>query len=74
MESGEGKRVVAAAHALKGMLSNLAATQAAAAAAQLEQLGRSGEVSGFQEALALVETNAARLLPQLEAYMAEANK
>ena len=74
VESGEGKCVVAAAHALKGMLSNLAATQAAAAAAKLEQLGRNGEVSQFQEAFALVETNALRLLPKLEAYIAEVHK
>ncbi len=74
VESGEGKRVAAAAHALKGMLSNLAATQAAAAAAKLEQLGRNGEVSQFQEAFAFVETNASKLLPQLEAYIAEVHK
>jgi len=37
-------------------------------------LGRNGEVSQFQEAFALVETNASRLLPQLEAYMAEVHK
>jgi HPt (histidine-containing phosphotransfer) domain-containing protein len=71
VESGDGKLVAVAAHTLKGMLLNLAAGQAAAAVGRLEQLGRSGETSGFQDALAAFEREATSLLPQLDACMAE---
>jgi HPt (histidine-containing phosphotransfer) domain-containing protein len=69
--SGDGKLVAAAAHTLKGMLLNLAAAPAAAAVARLEQAGRNGEKSGFQDALAAFERDASSLLPQLDACMAE---
>jgi HPt (histidine-containing phosphotransfer) domain-containing protein len=71
VDSGDGKLVAVAAHALKGMLLNMAAGQAADAVSRLEQMGRSGEVSKFQEALAAFERNATRLLPHLDACMAE---
>jgi HPt (histidine-containing phosphotransfer) domain-containing protein len=71
VESGDGKLVAVAAHTLKGMLLNLAAGQAATAAGRLEQLGRSGETSGFQDAFAAFEKDAMRLLLQLDACMAE---
>ena len=71
VESGDGKLVTVAAHTLKGMLLNLAASQAAAAVGRLEQLGRSGETLGFQDALAAFERDATSLLPQLDACMAE---
>jgi len=69
--SGDGKLVAAAAHTLKGMLLNLAASRAAASAGLLEQLGRNGEKSGFQDALVAFERDASSLLPQLDACMAE---
>ena len=69
--SGDGERVTAAAHTMKGMLLNLAASQSAASAERLEQLGRIGEKSGFQEALAAFERDTTRLLPHLDACMAE---
>jgi len=53
------------------MLANLAASQSAASAERLEQLGRSGEKSDFRDALAAFEKDAARLLPHLDACMAE---
>lgn len=68
------RRVATVAHNLMGMLSNLAATQAAATAARLEQMGRMEEVSGFQEAFTAFENDAKKLLPQLDACMAEACK
>jgi HPt (histidine-containing phosphotransfer) domain-containing protein len=71
VDAGDGKLVAVAAHALKGMLLNLAAGQAAAAVGRLEQLGRSGETAGFQDALAAFERDATSLLPQLDACMAE---
>jgi HPt (histidine-containing phosphotransfer) domain-containing protein len=71
VDSGDGKLVAVAAHGLKGMLLNLAAGQAAAAVGRLEQMGRSGEVSGFHEAFIAFERDALMLLPQLDACMAE---
>ena len=71
VEAKDGKRVAGVAHTMKGMLSNLAATQAADAAARLEQMGRQDEASGFPEALAAFERDAMKLLPQLETCMAE---
>jgi CheY-like chemotaxis protein len=71
VESGNGVHVAAAAHALKGMLLNLAANRAATAVGRLEQLGRSGEASEFQDAFTAFERDATSLLPQLEACVAE---
>jgi PAS domain S-box-containing protein len=71
VESGNGERVAASAHTLKGMLLNLAASQAAASAGRLEQLGRTGEASGFQHAFAAFERDATSLVPQLEACVEE---
>ncbi len=67
----DGERVAAAAHTMKGMLSNLAAIQSAASAERLERLGRNAEKQGFPEALAAFERDATRLLPQLDACMEE---
>jgi len=74
VEAKDADRVAAAAHTLRGMLSNLAASQAAAAAARLEQMGRNKETSGFQEAFGVFENDASKLLPQLDACMAEVRK
>jgi len=74
VDSMDGDRVTAAAHALKGMLSNLAATSAADAAAHLEQLGRNREVSKFQEACSAFESVSKDLLLQLDTCMAEVRR
>jgi two-component system sensor histidine kinase/response regulator len=58
-------------HTLKGMLSSLGATRAAAAAAKLEALSSAGETASMEGALNALEAEAHRLLPELEAYMAE---
>jgi HPt (histidine-containing phosphotransfer) domain-containing protein len=71
VKARDGKRVALAAHTLKGMFSNLAATQATATVAQLEQLGRQGDSAGFDEAFATFEDDASKLLPLLEACIAE---
>ena len=63
--------VEVAAHALKGIFLNLAAGQVAAAVGRLEQMGRSGEASGFQDAFAAFERDITSLLPQLDACMSE---
>jgi len=71
VDSMDGDRVTAEAHTLKGMLSNLAATSAADAAARLEQLGQNREISKFQEACSVFERVSKDLLLQLDACMAE---
>jgi len=74
VDAKDGNRVATAAHTLRGMLSNLAASQAAATAARLEQMGRKNETLGFQEAFGVFENDANKLLPQLDACMAEVCK
>jgi PAS domain S-box-containing protein len=64
--------IASVSHTLKGMLSNLAASKAAAAAARLEQLVRVGETASLQDALAVFEQEVQGLLPEMENYMAEA--
>jgi two-component system sensor histidine kinase/response regulator len=71
VNSMDGEKVAAEAHALKGMLSNLAANPAAAAAARLEQLGRNHELSQFPEAFASFDEIGKGLLLQLDVCMAE---
>jgi HPt (histidine-containing phosphotransfer) domain-containing protein len=71
VDSKDGKKVAAEAHTVKGMLSNLAASSAAGAAARLEQLGRNQEVSEFQEACASFENLSKELLLELDTCMAE---
>ncbi len=44
--SGDAEKVQRAGHALKGALSNLAATQACAVAVSLEAMGKAGDLSG----------------------------
>jgi HPt (histidine-containing phosphotransfer) domain-containing protein len=69
---GDMKHVEATSHALKGMLSGLSVTQAAATASRLEQMGREGKTSGLTDVLTLLESEVAQLLPELDAYAEEA--
>jgi two-component system sensor histidine kinase/response regulator len=71
VNSLDGEKVETEAHTLNGMLSNLAAGAAADAAARLEQLGRSREVTGLQEACDSFESISKDLLLQLDACMVE---
>jgi HPt (histidine-containing phosphotransfer) domain-containing protein len=71
VESLDAKQVVSEAHALKGMLFNLAAREAAESAARLEQLGREGRSAEFRESLAAFNNIAEEILRQLDACMAE---
>jgi HPt (histidine-containing phosphotransfer) domain-containing protein len=63
------KNIEKSGHTLKGMLCNLAATRAAAAAGRLEQLGRSGDTTTLRSAVAILESEVATLMPELEACM-----
>lgn len=69
--AGEAKSVASLSHTLRGMLSNLAATRAAAAAAELERLAGAANKSSFQAALDRLEAETAALVPEIEAYLAE---
>ena len=71
VDSLDGDKVATEAHTLKGMLSNLAAGPAAGAAARLEVLGRSREVTEFRDACVSFENMGKELLLQLDACMAE---
>jgi len=71
VNSLDAARVVLEAHALKGMLSNLAAVEAAAVIAELERLGRGTETSKFSESFSHFEAIAKELLLQVEACTAE---
>lgn len=70
-ESLNANQVVREAHALKGMLSNLAAVEPAAAVAELERLGRNNETSKFLESFLRFEAVAKELSRQVKACMAE---
>jgi two-component system sensor histidine kinase/response regulator len=66
------KNVQDTSHALKGMLSGLSVTQAAATASRLEQMGREGNTTGLADVLTLLESQVAQLLPELDAHAEEA--
>ena len=63
-----------AAHALKGMLANLAAGRASEAAGEMEQLAKSGEQTPLADSFTKFESDTAGLLVELEGYMAGAEK
>jgi PAS domain S-box-containing protein len=71
VDTSDGEKVATETHTMKGMLSNLAASQAAGAAARLEHLGRTQEVAAFQEACASFENISKELLLQLDTCMVE---
>ena len=57
-------------HTLKGMLAQLAASQAAVSAGRLEQLARLGDTTKLRTAAELLEIEVARLMEELETYLA----
>ena len=65
VESGDTQTLTYAAHTLKGSVGNFAATEAAEAARQLEQMGRKGDLEGADMELANLEAALARLTPAL---------
>lgn len=71
--SGNPSKVAESAHALKGMLANLAAARAATLAGNLEQLGRDGKHDGLRDALHAFQAEINILLPEIEHCMTEVN-
>jgi len=65
------KNIEKLGHTLKGVLLHLAATRAAAAAGRLEQLGRSSDTTTLTSAVAIFESEVAKLMMELEARMAK---
>jgi HPt (histidine-containing phosphotransfer) domain-containing protein len=61
-------------HTLKGMLSSLGATRAAAAASKLEALSSVGGTASLHAALNALESEAESLFPELDAYMTEVRR
>jgi len=59
------------AHKLKGALANVGAQAAAAAALELERLGRHGVLTGVEDALDHLIAEMERLTPELQALLAD---
>lgn len=74
VSSGDLKNSGSLSHTLKGMLLNLGGAPAAAAAARLEELACAGEIAALKDAFDALEREAGRLLPELDAYMAEVRR
>jgi HPt (histidine-containing phosphotransfer) domain-containing protein len=68
IDRGDMKQVEATSHTLKGMLSEISVTRAAALASQLEQMAREGKSSGFSDLVNLLEREVKIVLPELDAY------
>jgi two-component system, sensor histidine kinase and response regulator len=66
------ERVQVTGHTLRGMLANLSATRAAAAASRLEEVGRGREKSELRNALLAFESEMAILLPNVDRYLHDA--
>lgn len=66
VEAGDAALMGRAAHTLKGAVSNFGARAAADAALALERMGRSGSLDGASEALAVLDTEMARMARALE--------
>jgi PAS domain S-box-containing protein len=67
---GDAAKVKLHAHTLKGAASNLGARAASEAAQRLETMGRNGDLTGAEEALATLEKELERLQPALDALTA----
>jgi two-component system, sensor histidine kinase and response regulator len=65
---GDARSVEVTSHAMRGMLSGLSVTRAAAIASRLENMAREGKMPALPAALALFEREVADLLPELDSY------
>ncbi|HWZ98546.1 MAG TPA: PAS domain S-box protein [Candidatus Dormibacteraeota bacterium] len=74
IENKNTVQVAEAAHALKGMLSNFAAAQAAEVASEIEQLAKGGKDADLAPSLAKFEKETAGLMGELEGLLAGAQK
>lgn len=67
----ETKQVEIESHTLKGMLLNLSAPRAAAAAAELEQMGGANKIDGMKVVLAGFQAEIEALLSQMDECVVE---
>ena len=65
MQTGNGGEVAAAAHALKGSVGLFSQGQAYEEARRLEQLGRSGDLTGSGAACAELDASVSKLMTDL---------
>ena len=70
VEAGDAPAVGRAAHALKGMISNFCAPAAHAGAAEVERLGKAGDLSPAPNALATLESQVNDLVAELTDFVA----
>jgi HPt (histidine-containing phosphotransfer) domain-containing protein len=66
VSTADGDALQRSAHRFKGSLGNMGAESAAAAASELESLGRRGSMTGLEQALARLEDEFVRLTPHLQ--------
>jgi len=69
VDAGDMKKSAALSHNLRGMLANLAATRAAAAAAELEKLAKAADQSALRGALDCLEQETATLNQEIDSYL-----
>ena len=69
-EAGDALTVGRAAHALKGMISNFSAPAAHAGAAELERLGKAGDLSPAPQTLGKLESDLEALITDLTDFLA----
>src|SRR5262249_12698710 len=65
-KAGDGEELAKAAHALKGAIGNFGAARAVTAAAELERLGKAGELSSVEGAWGALETELSVAKRELE--------
>jgi HPt (histidine-containing phosphotransfer) domain-containing protein len=71
IDNGEMPAIAVAGHTFKGMLSNLGAPRAAAAAARLEEFGKEGAIDKVGPAFIELQNEISLLMPELESYAAQ---
>jgi len=69
VEAADREALEASAHALKGACANVSAERARAAAAELEEMARGGDLGEVRRALARLEARMAELRPVLEGFV-----
>src|SRR5207248_7609161 len=74
VESGNATETRSAAHAFKGMLANLAAGPASAAAARLEEMAKAGNIERFAAGWQEFEAELESVLAEVESLLAGAPK
>jgi two-component system, sensor histidine kinase and response regulator len=74
VSAGDARALQAAAHALKGAVSNFAAAAAAEAAFRLQRMGETGETGGAAAVVAELEREMAKVRAALEALVGAAKR